>query len=300
MGRTLSIIVTYQAEAWLSTCLESIRALGELIDTVVVDNASTDGTRSLLSGQYRDLIDYYHPLRRNVGFGRAHNFVFAQPYARNYDHFLLLNQDAALPRPAFERLLQQADAEPGFGILSPVHYRSATERDSRFASYLRPGDPVVNGIREVPFVNAAIWLLRREVIDRIGGFNPVFPHYGEDENFATRLGLAGYRLGVVEDSTGYHYRPAGPVVQRTQLSPYAFWIVGLLRTVNPKNHLLRAVVTTGWDYLTLIARLTTSGRVGEAKRHLPFLLRYIRELPRYVRYHQLIIRETGLEAADEP
>ncbi len=280
--------------------MECIRGLGELTDTVVVDNASTDGTQDLLSGQYRELITYFYPLRRNVGFGKAHNFVFNQSYIGAYDYVFLLNQDAAISRPDFEALLHKAETRTEYGLLSPVHYRSEGKLDAAFGRYLRNANPVTNGVREVPFVNAAIWLLRRSVIDAIGFFNPVFPHYGEDENFATRMRIAGYRLGIVTDVTGYHYRNMVAVSQRLDMSPYAFWIVGLLRVVDPGRGVGKAVLVTVWDYLKLVVRLVTMGKVRRVSAHLRFLLRFLTCLPRYVRYHQLVIRDTGITAADEP
>ena len=40
---------------------------------------------------------------------------------------------------------------------------------------------------EVDFVNAAAWLLSRECIDKVGLFDSLFFHYGEDVNYCQRL-----------------------------------------------------------------------------------------------------------------
>jgi len=59
---------------------------------------------------------------------------------------------------------------------------------------------------EVPFINAAAWLLKTETIKQVGLFNPIFPHYGEDNDYIFRVQKSGLMIGV--SSCGYikHYR----------------------------------------------------------------------------------------------
>lgn len=289
MPDTLVIIVTYQAESWLPVCMESVRALGDRVDVAVVDNASTDGTRTLLSGTYRSVITHLHPLQDNLGFGRAHNFVFAQPYAANYTHFLLLNQDAALSADAFAGLRRWSDRHPEFGVLSPVHYYSAEQIDLRFASYLTQTTPVADGLAEAEFVNAAIWLIRREVIDAIGGFNPVFPHYGEDYNFLERAKLAGFRVGIATALRGYHYRRQDPIPDRYDRLPYHQWLTGLNRLVHPGIPVWRALAGIAQDYLPLLLHLVSRGRWERVREHGGYLLRLLGSLPTVGRYRRLRI-----------
>ena len=37
------------------------------------------------------------------------------------------------------------------------------------------------------YVNAAAWLLPRKTLEMIGGFDPIFFHYGEDDNYMNRV-----------------------------------------------------------------------------------------------------------------
>ena len=292
MPRVLLIIVTYQAEQWLATCMGAVRALQPRVDLAVVDNASTDATRALLQA-YAPFITYYYPLKSNVGFGKAHNLVFSQPTLANYDYVFLLNQDAYLDRPALDRLIELADAHPHYGVISPVHYRSAEELDIRFASYLggHQDAPLV----EVTMANAALWLLRRAVIDDIGYFNPIFPHYGEDVNYLARLRQAGYRVGVAPQVRGYHYRPATPLTPRLDQSPYQFWVIGLLRFVDPDKSTLTALRQTLYDYFRLLGTLLLRGRLRDIWQHGRYLLRTLADLPRYPSYRKLRIFTTGVD-----
>lgn len=48
-----------------------------------------------------------------------------------------------------------------------------------------------------PFVNAAAWLLPVSTINTIGGFDPIFFHYGEDNNYCQRILYHNLKIGVV-------------------------------------------------------------------------------------------------------
>ena len=59
---------------------------------------------------------------------------------------------------------------------------------------------------EVPFVNAAIWLISRKCIEKVGGFSPMFFHYCEDNNFVSRMIYHKLKIGIVTNSKGFHDR----------------------------------------------------------------------------------------------
>lgn len=281
-------MVTYQAERWLDTCLEAVRALGPLTDLAVVDNASTDGTRARLSGEFAPLIDHLHLPESNLGFGKAHNLVFSQAYAEQYDYFFLLNQDAAISREDFLQLVETADRHPAYGILSPLHDAGDGALERRFSSYL-PGGAVPPGqsVVSLPFVNAALWLLRAGVVERIGYFNPVFPHYGEDINYADRARQAGFQIGIVPGARGFHYRTHAAVTGRLDHPPYDHWILGLLRIVDPSKSVAVALRQTLGDYAGLCLGLLVRGKFSLVAQHLRYLARLLRHLPEYRTYAEL-------------
>src|SRR5436853_176799 len=58
----------------------------------------------------------------------------------------------------------------------------------------------------VPFVNAAIWLISRKCIQEVGGFDPLFFMYAEDDDYCCRLRLHGLHIGIVPTAHAYHAR----------------------------------------------------------------------------------------------
>src|SRR5690606_31512456 len=57
-----------------------------------------------------------------------------------------------------------------------------------------------------PFVNAAGWLLSRNILENIGGFDPIFFHYGEDDNYCQRAQYHGFKIGIVPNAFLLHDR----------------------------------------------------------------------------------------------
>ena len=61
-------------------------------------------------------------------------------------------------------------------------------------------------VYEIKFVNAAAWLISRNCIETVGGFNPLFFLYGEDNDYLTRVKYHKFKVGVYPDANIYHDR----------------------------------------------------------------------------------------------
>ena len=108
--------MSWNAREDLRTCLASLRAgaARRRVETVVVDNASTDGSPEMVAAEFPDVCLLRSPT--NEGFSAANNRALAgleAPYA------LLLNSDAAVHAGALDALLDWADAHPDVGIVGP-------------------------------------------------------------------------------------------------------------------------------------------------------------------------------------
>ena len=89
--------------------------------------------------------------------------------------------------------------------------------DEGFSNYLRVrstpdfiSDFILGGPRKdiypTTFVNAAVWLVSRDCFCRVGLFDPIFPHYGEDDDYIDRVHGAGFRVGIVPGALANHAR----------------------------------------------------------------------------------------------
>lgn len=197
------IIVTYNAMPWIHQCLTSC----ENFDVIIVDNNSTDETISYINQNFPSVLILSQT--ENLGFGQANNIGISKAYQEDADYIFLLNQDAYLEKSCIEKLILIHQTNKDFGILSPIHLNGkGTRLDQRFSNYViyqKNSDfysdfilrNELRNIYEVPFVNAAAWLLPRKTIETVGGFDPIFFHYGEDDNYCQRVRFHHFKIGVV-------------------------------------------------------------------------------------------------------
>jgi GT2 family glycosyltransferase len=211
LHKTYIIIVTYNGEQWIRKSLDS--CIG--INVIVVDNNSTDQTLKIIETEYPKVILLKQ--KKNLGFGRANNLGISHALQNDCDYVFLLNQDAYLEKDAIDRIIAVHKNNLEYGILSPVHLNGAGNKlDKNFSSYLRYDannfifrDAFKNKLNEVyqiTFVNAAAWLLPKETLQKIGGFDPIFFHYGEDDNYCQRAIYHDLKIGVVPKAFVKHDR----------------------------------------------------------------------------------------------
>jgi len=211
--KTSVVIVTYNGEPWLRRCLQSVCDSSVSTEVIVVDNNSTDRTLNILD-EFQNAIVLKQT--HNLGFGKANNIGISYAINHHSDYVFLLNQDAYLDTSTLKQLINVHKSHPNFGILSPIHLSgNGEELDYNFSNYLQKNKSLVfdalknnytKVIYEVPFVNAAGWLLPTQVLLNIGGFDPIFEHYGEDVNYCERLRYHGYKIGIVPKTYLYHDR----------------------------------------------------------------------------------------------
>ena len=212
MYNSFIIIVTYNAMNWLSKCLNICKDY----PVVVIDNASTDETVTYIKKQFPKV--HLIPQSKNLGFGQANNLGIRYALNNGADYVFLLNQDAYLQGECINQLIKIHQNNPEFGILSPIHLNGKGDKlDENFSNYITYKhnadfysdfvlEKPLSEVYEVPFVNAAGWLLPKKSLETVGGFDPIFFHYGEDNNYCQRITYHGFKIGVVPTSFLRHDR----------------------------------------------------------------------------------------------
>ena len=200
-----TIIVTYNGSKWIKKCLQSVIDSRIKSDIIVIDNNSSDNTTTIIKEQFKNVT--LVETGQNLGFGKANNIGIRKAVAMDSDYVLLLNQDAWVKIDTIEKLLNVSEKYRDYAILSPMQFFNKKVLDSKFENYYRSGKDIREDIRDVSFVNAAIWLIRVEDIKTLGVFNECFQHYGEDVEFCRRYMASKKKIGVVKSAIGYHERP---------------------------------------------------------------------------------------------
>mgnify|MGYP003630496017 CR=1 FL=1 len=214
MSKIYVIIVTYNGIQWLHKTLDSIPNNCELI---VVDNCSSDSTVDFIKKNHPKIKLFIQS--KNLGFGGGNNIGIKYALKNNANFVFLLNQDAYLYNDTIDNLIDVSKKNPEFAIISPIHLDSrALNLDWNFSTYLkaedadslkktlRYPDKNFNQVYNTNFVNAAAWLLPKKTLETIGGFDPIFFHYGEDNNYCQRVTYHKLKIAVVSNAYVIHDR----------------------------------------------------------------------------------------------
>jgi len=215
------ILVSYNtAEITIKSLQHLYLSSHELkMEVVIVDNASRDNSVELISENYPEI-----PLIKNkinVGFGRANNQ--ALPYISGR-YVLLLNTDAFVDKTVIAQTLAYMDMNPKCGILGvkligehgdlqpscryfPTPWNiflDSTGLKGYFKNVQMVDDMDWdhNSVRSCDWVPGCYYLVRREVIDQVGLFDPLYFMYYEevDHCFSTKKAgwdVAYYPIPVV-------------------------------------------------------------------------------------------------------
>ncbi len=200
---------------WIDQCLGSLRNSSMPVHTIVIDNLSQDGTPDYIAANYPQVTLIRSG--ENLGFGKANNIGLRKAVADNADYVFLLNQDAWVQEQTLEILCATAAQHPNFGILSPLHLDYKGENlEFYFTTIVSPTQcpNLINDfylsnfkqeVYDIDFVHAAGWLISKNCLLSVGGFDPIFFHYSEDVDYINRVKFWGFKIGIVPSSIFFHY-----------------------------------------------------------------------------------------------
>jgi GT2 family glycosyltransferase len=180
---------------------------------VVVDNGSTDGSREMVMEEFpwARLVD--NP--GNPGYASACNRGLG---ATSEPYVFILNSDVEFLEDGMEEVLDYLDAHPDVGVLGPMllnsdgtvqmscrRFPSMMENavhgflgevwpDNPFTKSYQMKDMERNEPRDVDWVSGAAMLLRRDAVEKVGGFDERYFMYVEDVDLCWRVKRAGYRV----------------------------------------------------------------------------------------------------------
>jgi GT2 family glycosyltransferase len=202
-------IANWNCRELLRACLESLhdQPQGVRVETVVVDNASTDGAADMVARDFPEVVLVRNAA--NAGFAKANNQAAARARGR---YLFFLNNDTVVPAGALRRLVTFADAHPEVGMLGPklrdpqgrlqISYRRRPTVGAllhrtllfRWTGLLRGAyrryrredfDPSAQ--RRVDVLMGAAVLLPRDVFFGCGRWDEAFTFGGEDIDLSVRV-----------------------------------------------------------------------------------------------------------------
>ncbi len=215
LGPVSVVVVNWNGELYLDECLTAVAALrGEVGEVLVVDNASTDRSLSILAEGHPTV----QVLRMEGNFGPARARNAGMRAARNR-WVLALDNDAIVLPDTLEKLAAAA-AETGdrvaiaqprsvfFGDRGRVHYDGGSLHYAgliALRNFYRPiPEAEGRGVVEVGCAVAVALLVDRDAILAAGGYDETFFILFEDLDLSYRLRALGSRILSVEEAIVLH------------------------------------------------------------------------------------------------
>lgn len=212
--RVSVIVLTYNNLALTQACLASVESRSDWpdLELIVVDNASTDGSREWLAEWARGRPAAKLILNeRNLGFAAGNNVGLA---AATGEYLVILNNDTVVTSGWVRTMINHFRREPALGLLGPVTNNIGNEAkvEIAYASLeempRRAADLTLaqGGVR-LPLRTAAFFcvMLRRAVFDQVGGLSEDYGlGFFEDDDYCRRAEAAGWRIACAEDVFVHH------------------------------------------------------------------------------------------------
>ena len=212
----ISVILNTNRRDDTLACLASL-ARGTYTNhkVLVLDNASTDGSVPAIRAQYPAV--EIVPLESNLGYAGNNNVGIALARAQGADWIFVLNEDTVLAADCLELLVQIGQTDHRIGIVGPMVYhhdepeiiQSAGGVIDRYwrsshAGQNQHDDHQYPTPRSVDWISGCSILLRRELVEEIGGLDERFFYYWEEVDLCLRGKEHGWQLMHVPAARIWH------------------------------------------------------------------------------------------------
>ncbi len=215
-NRVVAIVVTYNRKDLLVSVIDALLNQSMACDIIIVDNASIDGTKNLLSSQGiigRKRVNY---IRMEKNIGGAGGFSQGLKIAMNagWDWFWLMDDDA-IPEPdAMESLSKYAqDPDTVYGSIAinksegrtrlcwpSIIRKNGRKRFIKYPEMLADAEEV----DMIPFIG---FLLHRNLVERVGYPDSGYFICADDKEYCERIKSKGFRLTLIKASKVNHPLP---------------------------------------------------------------------------------------------
>ena len=234
------IIVSYNSQKWLEDCLRSVlKFSADNMEIIVIDNNSIDESTKFIREEFTDIL--LIESKKNSGFGQANNQAAKIAIG---DILFFLNPDTLIKENIFQKIIETFEQDSKIGIVAP----QLILPDNSLQPWAFGKEGGILGIiknkfknslpTEIDWVSGAALAIRRDIFEKINGFDEKFFMYFEDRDLCLRVKKFGYKAVVLPDAKIIHFggKSSGGDKQRKKLyyqSQNYFWQkhYGFLRSI---------------------------------------------------------------------
>ncbi len=219
------IIPHFNGVEILDKCLASLEKTSYTnLSIVIVDNGTVDESLKLAAEKYKRIRIF--SAGKNLGYAGGCNFGFQRTRGK---YVVFLNNDTEQEPDWLERLVEIAEKDEQIAALQPkllsMHAKMHGEKVFDYAGaaggmldalgYPYARGRVFNSVEadhgqydtteDIFWASGAAMMVRRAVVEQLGGFDSEFFAHMEEIDLCWRMKLAGYRVVCVPSAVVYHY-----------------------------------------------------------------------------------------------
>jgi len=226
-----TITVGTNERKWLTECFRTLwQTSYAATHMIYVDNASSDGSRDLVSTLFPSVEIISSPY--NLGFAGANNLGIKRAIALKAPYIFLVNPDTRTGPNLICKLVEFMSHYPEYGIIGPLQlqYRSrgtpgsentlnawsehALENGDRHVfhhwdpwrtSEAGPSEGRAPGTLEHAYVQGAALFMRAGIFDKVPPFDELYHTYYEEVDLCRRVRWAGFRVALLTDAFIEHW-----------------------------------------------------------------------------------------------
>lgn len=232
MQKVIISILHFNNDSDTKDCLNSLLKL-ELndleLETFVLDNGSKKEFKIDVSGFKKINLQVLRS-NKNTGFTGGHNLIYEKVSDRNFDYFLILNNDCIVSPQLLEEMIKSFDDDKIGGVVPKIYFTKGHEYHKEkykaqdtgrvfwYAGGFMDWDHVMSrhrGVDEVDtgqydqagvidFATGACFLIRHDVIKKVGLFDEKYFLYYEDADLSKRIIRGGYDIYYQPKAVVWH------------------------------------------------------------------------------------------------
>ncbi len=243
------IISNYNGLPHLKECFDSLNKLAyKNKEIIFIDNFSRDNSVEYMKNKYHNVKIIQN--RKDYGFSKANNI--AASYAKG-KYLAFLNVDTVVDKNWLTELVKVAESSTNIGIAVSKHYYydepdlinfAGSSSDKFLQSHhigVNQKDNELLNIQNITFYACfAATLMRRDLIKKIGLFDPIYYAFAEDFDVSWRTWISGSNVIYVPTSFIYH-KTARILGQKSLRKKYLLYR-NKFRTLL-KNYELKSLIT---------------------------------------------------------
>jgi len=209
------IIVNYNTSQEIRALLISLAQVNYAnLEIIIVDNASPNDSLQHLAKDFSGLQIIYSP--ENLGFAGGNNLGLQ---VAKGDFLLLINPDTIIEKGAITVMLNIFRQNPMVGLVSPkIKYHKSPDTiqyagmsamspwTMRTRSYGKgkKDNPEFDVSKPTFFGHGAAMMIKREVLDRVGGMEEAYFLYYEELDWCLQMRQAGFEVYYAAQATVWH------------------------------------------------------------------------------------------------